>query len=243
MASLPTPAIVRRSIIGPDGAMHGTRMRQFIDLSSSGAVATTEIAAALAPRGIEFLDAPCERRCRRAPARETDRHGLRTPQYLRRAAAAAGGLRPRALRGREAGACADFEAHQQPHVGDGRRHHVRSNGHGRESGPRPQRDVGCHQHLERPQQRHPGQISEARAHARLRLRLFSRAVLQRRPPVPRRGRGTGCSHDGGAVVRQMLSITCNAYGFDTDCTSTARIVEGWGGCEIAAQPGNPGDKR
>jgi len=58
MASLPTPAIVRRSIIGPDGAMHGTRMRQFIDLSSSGAVATTEIAAALAPRGIEFLDAP-----------------------------------------------------------------------------------------------------------------------------------------------------------------------------------------
>ena len=47
----------------------------------------------------------------------------------------------------------------------------------------------------------------------------------------------------GAVVRQMLSITCNAYGFDTDCTSTARIVEGWGGCEIAAQPANPGEKR
>jgi 3-hydroxyisobutyrate dehydrogenase-like beta-hydroxyacid dehydrogenase len=40
----------------------------------------------------------------------------------------------------------------------------------------------------------------------------------------------------GAVVRQMLSITCNTYGFDTDCTSIARIVEGWSGCEIAAAP-------
>ncbi len=58
MASLPTPDIVRRSIIGPDGAINGTRIRRCIDLSSTGAVATTEIAAALAPRGIEFLDAP-----------------------------------------------------------------------------------------------------------------------------------------------------------------------------------------
>ncbi len=33
-------------------------IRSFVDLSSTGAVATTEIAAALAPRGIEFLDAP-----------------------------------------------------------------------------------------------------------------------------------------------------------------------------------------
>jgi hypothetical protein len=58
MASLPTPDIVRRTIIGPGGAINGTRIRRFIDLSSTGAVATTEIAAALAPRGIEFLDAP-----------------------------------------------------------------------------------------------------------------------------------------------------------------------------------------
>jgi hypothetical protein len=45
------------------------------------------------------------------------------------------------------------------------------------------------------------------------------------------------------MVRQMLSITCNTYGFDTDCTSVARIVEGWSGCEIGAKPAQPGDSR
>jgi 3-hydroxyisobutyrate dehydrogenase-like beta-hydroxyacid dehydrogenase len=46
----------------------------------------------------------------------------------------------------------------------------------------------------------------------------------------------------GSVVRQLLSITCNTYGFDTDCTSVARIVEGWSGCEIAGTPPTGGSK-
>src|ERR1700757_384708 len=58
LASLPTPDIVRRAITGPGGAIDGSRMRTFIDLSSTGAVATTEIAAALSGRGIGSLDAP-----------------------------------------------------------------------------------------------------------------------------------------------------------------------------------------
>ena len=47
----------------------------------------------------------------------------------------------------------------------------------------------------------------------------------------------------GTMVRQMLSITCNTYGFDTDCTSVARIVEGWSGCEISAKSAQPGESR
>jgi len=58
MASLPTPDIVRQAIIGPGGAIEGSRVRHFVDLSSTGATATTEISAALAARNIESLDAP-----------------------------------------------------------------------------------------------------------------------------------------------------------------------------------------
>src|SRR2546423_11006755 len=57
-ASLPTPDIVRQSIIRPGGALEGSRMRHFVDLSSSGAIAAAEVASALAARGIRALDAP-----------------------------------------------------------------------------------------------------------------------------------------------------------------------------------------
>src|SRR6201999_3461309 len=42
MASLPTPDIVRQAIIRPGGAIDGTRIRSFVDLSSTGATATNE---------------------------------------------------------------------------------------------------------------------------------------------------------------------------------------------------------
>jgi 3-hydroxyisobutyrate dehydrogenase-like beta-hydroxyacid dehydrogenase len=58
MASLPTPDIVRQAIIRPGGAIEGSRIRHFVDLSSTGATATAEISAALAARSIESLDAP-----------------------------------------------------------------------------------------------------------------------------------------------------------------------------------------
>ena len=76
-ASLPTPDIVRQAIIRPGGALEGSRIRYFVDLSSSGAVAASEIAGALAARGIRALDAPVSggvagaryRAWRRGPAR------------------------------------------------------------------------------------------------------------------------------------------------------------------------------
>jgi 2-hydroxy-3-oxopropionate reductase len=58
LASLPRPQIVRETIIGSAGAIHGARLRQFVDLSTSGATLALELAQVLAARGIASLDAP-----------------------------------------------------------------------------------------------------------------------------------------------------------------------------------------
>jgi 3-hydroxyisobutyrate dehydrogenase-like beta-hydroxyacid dehydrogenase len=243
MASLPTPAIVRRSIIGPDGAMHGTRMRQFIDLSSSGAVATTEIAAALAPRGIEFLDAPVSGGVAGARAGKLTvmASGPRaTYDELQPLLAVFGrvlfvGEKPglaqtlklinnlmsaTAVAITSEAMVMGVKAGLDPSV----MLDVINTSSGRNSAT---------------QDKFPKHVltrgfdfgfSAGLSFKDVRLCLEEAEAL-------------GVPMMVGSVVRQMLSITCNAYGFDTDCTSTARIVEGWGGCEIAAQPANPGEKR
>ncbi len=58
MASLPTPEIVRRVALGPDGLHAGGRARIYVDLSTTGARVAREVAAGLAPHGIAALDAP-----------------------------------------------------------------------------------------------------------------------------------------------------------------------------------------
>jgi len=57
-ASLPTPAVVLEVVRGPNGVCHGTAVRIFVDLSTSGAAAAVEIDACLDERGIQSLDAP-----------------------------------------------------------------------------------------------------------------------------------------------------------------------------------------
>ena len=42
----------------------------------------------------------------------------------------------------------------------------------------------------------------------------------------------------GSAVRQMLSITQNQFGADSDCTCIARTVEQWAGCEIGSAISN-----
>ena len=56
--SLPTPAIVREAILGPDGIAAGGSPRIVCDLSTSGPRLAAELAEALAPRGIASFDAP-----------------------------------------------------------------------------------------------------------------------------------------------------------------------------------------
>ena len=62
LLSLPEPAIVRRAVLGADGvaagAAAGGAVKTIIDLSTTGAAAAREIAAALAAQGISAVDAP-----------------------------------------------------------------------------------------------------------------------------------------------------------------------------------------
>jgi 3-hydroxyisobutyrate dehydrogenase-like beta-hydroxyacid dehydrogenase len=56
--SLPTPAVVREVACGDDGLAGGGAMRTYVDLSTTGAVVAAEVAANLASRGVDVLDAP-----------------------------------------------------------------------------------------------------------------------------------------------------------------------------------------
>jgi len=58
LLSLPDPTIVRDVAIGAGGVIAGTKVKTVLDLSTTGATAAREIAAALAARGIAMMDAP-----------------------------------------------------------------------------------------------------------------------------------------------------------------------------------------
>ena len=56
---LPSPDILRESLLGTDGAIHGLRAGSIvIDMSTSGPGIVKTCAAALAARGVEMVDAP-----------------------------------------------------------------------------------------------------------------------------------------------------------------------------------------
>jgi 3-hydroxyisobutyrate dehydrogenase-like beta-hydroxyacid dehydrogenase len=58
LVSLPTPEVVRAVARGPDGLVHGSAIRTYVDLSTTGQAVAMEVAAALAECGIVTLDAP-----------------------------------------------------------------------------------------------------------------------------------------------------------------------------------------
>ena len=58
LVSLPDPAIVRKVLLGADGVVAGTKIKTVLDLSTTGATAAREIAAALAVKGITAIDSP-----------------------------------------------------------------------------------------------------------------------------------------------------------------------------------------
>jgi 3-hydroxyisobutyrate dehydrogenase-like beta-hydroxyacid dehydrogenase len=243
LASLPTPDIVRRTVIGPDGAINGTRIRRFIDLSSTGAVATTEIAAALAPRGIEFLDAPVSggvagARGGKLTVMVSGPRG--TYDELQPLLAIFGrvlfvGTKPglaqtlkllnnlmsaTAIAITSEALAMGVKAGLDPTV----MLDVINTSSGRNSAT---------------QDKFPKHVltrgfdfgfSAGLSFKDVRLCLEEAEAL-------------GVPMVVGTMVRQMLSITCNTYGFDTDCTSVARIVEGWSDCEISTKPAQSGDSR
>ncbi len=58
LLSLPTPPIVREVALGSGGVSSGSKVKTVIDLSTTGATAAREIAAALAAKGITAVDSP-----------------------------------------------------------------------------------------------------------------------------------------------------------------------------------------
>jgi len=58
LLSLPDPAIVREVALGANGVIAGSTVKTLLDLSTTGATAAREIAAALAATGIVAVDAP-----------------------------------------------------------------------------------------------------------------------------------------------------------------------------------------
>jgi len=58
LLSLPDPAIVRKVALGADGVIAGSMVKTMLDLSTTGAKAAQEIAAALAAKGITCVDSP-----------------------------------------------------------------------------------------------------------------------------------------------------------------------------------------
>ncbi|MGE4239715.1 NAD(P)-dependent oxidoreductase [Ramlibacter sp.] len=58
LVSLPTPDSVRAVALGDKGLIHGTRMKRYVDLSTSGAKTMTEVATALHAKGVSSIDAP-----------------------------------------------------------------------------------------------------------------------------------------------------------------------------------------
>ena len=58
LASVPTPPIVQAIALGPKGAIEGSRIKIFIDVSTTGATVERAVAEALAAKGIRMADAP-----------------------------------------------------------------------------------------------------------------------------------------------------------------------------------------
>ncbi|MET0567576.1 MAG: NAD(P)-dependent oxidoreductase [Hyphomicrobiaceae bacterium] len=56
--SLPTPSIIKEVTLGKDGAALGTRIKRFVDLSTTGPTASIALAKELAAKKILHLDAP-----------------------------------------------------------------------------------------------------------------------------------------------------------------------------------------
>jgi 3-hydroxyisobutyrate dehydrogenase-like beta-hydroxyacid dehydrogenase len=55
---LPTPAVVQKVALGPGGVIEGSRVKIFIDMSTTGATYAKRIADGLSAKGIKSVDAP-----------------------------------------------------------------------------------------------------------------------------------------------------------------------------------------
>lgn len=58
LASLPTPPVVQAVALGPQGIIEGTKVKIFVDVSTTGSTYAKRVAEGLAAKGITAVDAP-----------------------------------------------------------------------------------------------------------------------------------------------------------------------------------------
>ena len=58
LASLPSPQVVQDTALGPNGAIHGSKIKTFVDLSTTGTKVSVLVHDGLKAKGIAALDAP-----------------------------------------------------------------------------------------------------------------------------------------------------------------------------------------
>jgi 3-hydroxyisobutyrate dehydrogenase-like beta-hydroxyacid dehydrogenase len=58
LASLPTPPVVESVALGPSGIAEGSRVKTFIDLSTTGSTVAKRVSEGLAAKGIHAVDSP-----------------------------------------------------------------------------------------------------------------------------------------------------------------------------------------
>lgn len=58
LVSLPTPDVVHAVALGPDGIVNGAKVKDYVDLSTTGSVMAIKVAEGLEAKGINVLDCP-----------------------------------------------------------------------------------------------------------------------------------------------------------------------------------------
>ena len=151
LASLPTPPIVQAVALGPKGIIEGTRVKIFIDTSTTGASYEKRVAQGLAAKNIVEVDAPVSgglKGARMGTLAVMVSCGDETFARIQAGAVASG----KAVSCRQAARPGpDHEAAEQSFVRNRDGHRIGSGGDGREGGARPAAGGRLHQrgHRER----------------------------------------------------------------------------------------------
>jgi len=231
-ASLPSPAIVQDVALGPSGVIHGKKIRTFADLSTTGPRVATILFNALAAENIASLDAPVS-------------GGIKGAEQGTLSVMVSG---PRAAYDRIEPILKVFGKlffmGEKPGLGQTMK--LANNLMAAASMAITAEGIamGMKAGLDPAQMIDVLNVSSGKSSAT--LDKWPRAVLPRSFDF---GFATALSFKDvrlcleeaeamgvpmvvGSAVRQMLSITHNTYGPDSDVTDTARLLESWAGLEL-----------
>jgi 3-hydroxyisobutyrate dehydrogenase-like beta-hydroxyacid dehydrogenase len=230
--SLPTPDVVERVCVGPDGVRAGTTIKHVVDCSTTGPQVARAVAAELATSGLEYLDAPVSGGLKGAREGTLAVMVSGNPSVYEQVSTALARFGKLFFVGEEAGqgqimklannllAAAAIVLSSEAIV------------------------MGVKAGLD------PGQmcdiINAGSGRNSATQDKFPRSVIPRTFDF---GFATGLSHKdvrlclqeaenlgvpmiAGAAVLQMLGVTKARFGADSDFTSIARVVEEWAGVEI-----------